>query len=207
MSDPEVIAGWLLLAGPVLGLIPVAHPALISIWSMPREAFVAAVSDHRVAWAWLNGGFALASIATTAGLLVVAGVEPDPGAAAVLLACAVGYAVGAVLWCAVLAIRTRTTPLLAPEHDVDSGAGETDRTAARLLEAATTGLFHAFVVITACALVGLSAVLLLTDASPVWVAATLLLTGTAVAIWLLRTGDVIPAVVYVPTALLGVTLL
>lgn len=200
MNDPEAIAGGLLLAGPVLGLIPVAHPALIRIWSLPRAAFVAAVADHRGAWAWLNSGFAVASIATTAGLLVMAGAEPDRVAAAALLACAVAYNVGAVLWCAVLAVRTRTTPLLAD-------LGELDRHPARLLEAATTALFQAFVLITAVALVGLGAAALLTNGTPGWVAAALLLTGAAAAAWLLRTGDVIPAVLYVPTALLGVTLL
>lgn len=202
MSDPWAVAGWLLLAGPVLGLIPAAHPALVPIWSMPRDAFVATVAAHRVAWAWLNAGFALASIATAAGLLALAGTMPDRATSAALLACTVGYGIGAVLWCEVLAIRTHTTPLLA-----DLGAGEPDLTQTPLLDASITALFQAFVLITAVSLAGLGAVLLIAGPNPAWVAAALLLTGTATTAWLLRTGDIIPAVLYLPTALLGITIL
>ncbi len=31
MSDTTTLAGWLLVAGPVLGLIPVGHPVLLSM--------------------------------------------------------------------------------------------------------------------------------------------------------------------------------
>jgi len=202
MNDPQAVAGWLLVAGPVLGLIPVAHPALLPIWSMPRDVFVATVAAHRVAWAWLNAGFTLASVATAAGLLALAGTLPDSATSAALLACTAGYGIGAALWCAVLAIRTRTTPLLA-----ELGPGELDRPHTRLLDAATTALFHAFVLITAVSLACLGAVLLLTGPSPVWVGAALLLTGTGATAWLLRAGDVVPAVLYLPTALLGITML
>jgi hypothetical protein len=201
MNDPQAVAGLLLVAGPMLGLIPVAHPALLRIWSMPQDAFVATVAAHRVAWAWLNAGFTLASIATAAGLLALAGTMPDRATAAALLACTAGYGIGAVLWCAVLAIRTRSTPLLA-----DLGAGELHLPQVRLLEAATTALFQAFVLITAVSLAALGSVLM-TGPNPAWVAAALLLTGTAATAWLLRTGDLIPAVLYLPTALLGFTML
>jgi hypothetical protein len=202
MSDPQAVAGWLLVAGPVLGLIPVAHPALLRIWSMPREVFVTTVAANRVAWAWLNAGFTLASVATTGGLLALASSPPDRSTSAALLACTAGYGIGAVLWCAVLAVRARTTPPLA-----DLGAGGLDRPEARLLEAVTTALFQSFVLITAVSLAGLGAVLLLTGPSPAWAAAALLLTGSTATVWLLRTGDVIPALLYLPTALLGITLL
>lgn len=201
MNDPQAVAALLLVAGPILGLVPVTHPALLRIWSMPRDAFVATVASHRVAWAWLNAGFTLASIATAAGLLALAGGMPDTATSAAVLACTVGYSIGAVLWCAVLAIRTRSTPLLA-----DLGADELDLPQTRLLDAATTGLFQAFVLITAMSLAALGAVLLMTGTTPAWVAAALLLTGTAATAWLLRTGDLIPAVLYLPTALLGITL-
>ncbi len=202
MTDPQAVAGWLLVGGPVLGLIPAAHPALVPIWSMPRDAFVSTVATHRVAWAWLNAGFTLASIATTAGLLALVGSLTDEATSAGALACATGYGVGAVLWCVVLAIRTRTTPLLG-----DLGAGALESPAARILDAATTALFQAFALITAVSLAGLAAVLLMTNSSPAWSAAALLLTGVGAAAWLLRTGDLIPALLYVPTVLLGITLL
>jgi hypothetical protein len=56
-------------------------------------------------------------------------------------------------------------------------------------------------------LAGLGAVLLMTGPAPAWVAAALLLTGATATAWLLRTGDLIPAVLYLPTALLGITML
>jgi len=68
-------------------------------------------------------------------------------------------------------------------------------------------LFRAFVLMTAVSLVGLGAVLLVTGPSPAWVDAALVLTGTAATVWLLRTGDLIPAALYLPTAMLGITLL
>lgn len=202
MNDPQAVAGLLLVAGPVLGLIPAAHPSLLRIWAMPRDAFVATVASHRLAWTWLNAGFTLASIATAAGLLALTGTMPDRATSAELLACTASYSIGAVLWCAVLAIRTRTTPLLG-----DLGAGELDRPEARLLDAGPTGLFQAFVLVTAVSLAGLGSVLLSIGPTPAWVAAALLLTGTAATAWLLRTGDLIPAVLYLPTMLLGITLL
>jgi hypothetical protein len=202
VNGPQVVAGWLLAAGPLLGLIPVGHPALVRIWSMPRDEFVATVAAHRVAWTWLNTGFALASIATAAGLLALSATTPGRATSAALLACTGGYGIGAVLWCAVLAIRTHTTPLQA-----DLGAGHLDLPGTPLLDAAITGLFQAFVLITALSLACLGAVLLIAGPNPAWVAAAVLLTGAGATAWLLRTGDLIPAVLYLPTVLVGVTLL
>ena len=197
----QTVAGWLMLAGPLVGLIPVAHPSLLRIWSLPQAAFVQAVAAHRVVWAWLNAGFVLASAATTAGLFVLASSMSEHAESAMVLASATTYGIAAVLWCAVLAIRTRTTPLLG-----DLGPVVLDSPQARLLEAATTALFQAFVLITAVALAALGATLAFTGTAPAWTAAVLLLTGVAAAGWLLRTGDVIPAVLYLPTMLLGWTL-
>lgn len=202
MSGPQSVAGLLLVAGPVVGLIPVAHPALLGIWSMSLVDFVATVAAHRVAWAWLNTGFAVASIATTAGLLALSATTPGRVTSAALLACTAGYGIGAVLWCAVLAIRTHTTPLQAA-----LGTGDLDLPGMPLLDAVIAGLFQAFVLITALSLACLGAVLLITGPNPAWVAAALLLTGTAMTAWLLHTGDLIPAMLYLPTVLLGVTLL
>jgi hypothetical protein len=198
----SALAGWLLVAGPVMGMVPVAHPALVPVWSMPRERFVATVGTHRTAWAWLNAGFALATIATTAGLVAFAVSLPDGPAATAVLAAAIGYLVGGALWCAVLAIRTRTTPLLA-----DLGAATLTSREVALLDATSTGLFQAFVLITGAALAGLGSILLLTAAAPAALALLLVLSGIGMIGWLVGTGDVIPAVLYLPTLVLGVALL
>lgn len=72
MTDPTTVAGWLLILGPVLGVIPVANPALVRIWTMPRLDHLATVGAHRRGWALLNIGFGFATMVTTAGLFVMA---------------------------------------------------------------------------------------------------------------------------------------
>ena len=134
-------------------------------------------------------------------MLAFALTVPDGAAFAWVLAGTTGYALGAVLWCVVLAVRSRTNVLLA---DLDPGA--LDSPQVRMLEESLTALFQAFVLITAVALAALGATLAFTGTAPAWTAAVLLLTGAAAATWLLRTGDVIPAVLYLPILLLGLTL-
>ena len=55
MIDALVVAGVLLVASPVLGLIPVAYPPFFTVWMAPRERHIETVASHRRAWAWLNG--------------------------------------------------------------------------------------------------------------------------------------------------------
>jgi hypothetical protein len=204
MPDPITLAGWLLILSPVLGLVPVAHPRLMPIWSMDREGFIRTVGQHRRAWAWLNAGFTLATVGTTAGLAVMAmALGDDAGRAAALTATTVAYGVGGVLWCVVLAIRTRTTPALA-----DLMAAGTDTEPAEgLVGAATGGIFVAFVALTSLALIALGLVLLAGGGVTAAVASVVALVGLLTLAWLLRAGDVIPAVLYVPTLLLGIALL
>jgi len=204
VPDPFTIAGWLLIASPLLGLVPVAHPALVPIWSMPRQDFIRTVGAHRRAWAMLNAGFVLATVGTTAGLAVLA-IAPasDQGRAAALAATTVAYAVGGVLWCVVLAIRTRTTPALAELL----AAGTATEPAEGLVGAATGGIFVAFVALTSVALIALGIVLLSGGGVAAPVAIVVITIGALTGAWLLRTGDVIPAVLYVPTMLVGVALL
>ncbi len=204
MPDPITLAGWLLIACPVLGSFPVGNPSLVRIWSMGREDFIRTVGEHRRAWAWLNAGFTLATVGTTAGLVVLAAaLGDDPGQRAALLAIAVAYGFGGVLWCAVLSIRTRTTPALADLL----AAGDATEPAERLVGAATGGLYVAFVALTSLSLVALGFVLLAGGGVAWPIAALVALTGVLMLAWLLRTGDVIPAVLYPPTLLVGIALL
>jgi hypothetical protein len=201
--DVRTLAGLLLALGPVIGLIPVANPSLIRIWSASREDHLATVGDHRVAWAWLNAGFVLATVATAIGLAMLPAVlDAEPGLAAALTAIALTYAIGGGLWCAVLAIRTRTTPTLA---DLVA-TGITTEPGESLLGAANGGLFAAFILLTATALVGLGVTLTLSDdAAPV--ALVSVVVGVLAVALQVRTGDLIPATLYLPTLLLGIALL
>ncbi len=146
MADGVAIAGWLLVAGTILGLAPVANPSLLRVFLVSRAEHIAMVGAHRRAWYALNAGFAAATVATIGGLAVLAVVvEVDDPALAALVAGTAASAVGGVLWCAVLAIRSRVTPAMAGRPDPDPAPG--------LLDEAQGGLFAGYVLMTAVALV------------------------------------------------------
>jgi hypothetical protein len=199
-----VTAGWLLLVGPLLGVIPVAYPPLLGIWTTTRENHLRTVGAHRRAWALLNAGFGLATVATTVGLALLAGAPwAAPETATWLIVAALTYAAGGFLWLAVHAIRKRTTPALA--ELVAGGLGT--EPAETLVGAATGGLFGAFVVLTSVALAVLGGGLLVTGGLAAPVAAVVAIAGVLVIGWLVAAGDIIPAVVYLPTMLVGLALL
>ena len=203
MPEERVAAGLLLVLGPVLGLLPVGYPPLLGIWRADRATHRATVAAHRRAWAMLNAGFGVATIATATGLGLLRAGAAMPLASVGLEAVTVAYVMGGVLWLAFLAMRTRTTPLLAADAGVDRLAAADD-----LLGAATGGLFAAYTVVTAVALIGLGAVITL-GSSPAG-AATGLVAGIVAAVALvgqLRTGDSIPAVLYLSTIVVGVAVL
>jgi hypothetical protein len=203
-TDATTIAGALLVVGPVVGAIPIAHPALVRVWAGPRERYLAIIGEHRRAWYVLNAGFSLATISTAAGLgILAAASDVTTARGAWLIAVAVAYALGGVQWLAMLAIRAVRDPLLA---DMVAQERPTEP-AESLLGAATSGLFAAFVYTTALTLIALAAVLGLAGgvAAPVAVVA-----GAVAALVLavqLRTGDCIPAILYVPSLVVGVALL
>lgn len=204
MTDATTIAGFLLVVGPVAGAVPIAHPQLMRVWSAPREQYLATIGAHRRAWYALNAGFAVATLATAAGLAVlavVAGLDDAPGQ--LLLAITVAYALGGSPWLAMLAIRAARDPLLADML----ADGRTTEPAEALLGAATGGLFASFVLITGTTLVALSAVLWSGGIVAPPVAAIAGLIAVVVLAIQLRSGDCIPAILYVPTVLVGIALL
>jgi hypothetical protein len=203
MPEPATLAGLLLVLGPVVGLIPVAHPALIPVWSASRERQLEIVAAHRRAWWVLNAGFGLATVATAAGLAILALTAPTAPGSAALVPGAVAYLAGGVLWCAVLAIRSRVTPLLG---DLVA-AGTPTEPAETLVGAAQGGLFAGFVVATAAALVAVGPGLIAADVVPAVVGVVQVIAGAGVLLWLLAAGDVVPAVIYLPTLVLGLALL
>lgn len=204
MPEARVIAGLLLAVAPLIGLVPVAYPPLVPIWTTTRERHIALVAAHRRAWHLLNLGFGLATLGTAGGLVaLVIALGADAGQAALVASLAVVYLVGGTLWCAVLAIRARTTPAL---HDLGRDAAA-PANAEALLGAATSGLFAGFVLATGPALLGLCAVLALGGTVAVPVAALAALVAAVATGSQVVTGDTIPAVLYPPTMLIGVALL
>jgi hypothetical protein len=196
----DTVAGWLLVAGTIVGLAPVANPSLLRVFLVPRAEHIAIVAAHRRGWYVLNGGFAAATVATTAALAMLAlVVDAGDAARGGLIAGTTTYAVGGVLWCAMLAIRSRVTPALAGRGDPDP--------AGRLLEEAQGGLFAAYVLMTAVALVVLGVTLAVGGGVSIVVAALTILVGVGALAIQLVTGDLVPAVLYLPTLALGIALL
>lgn len=204
MTDGLTVAAVLLVAGPMVGGVGVSNPALFRVWFVPRDEHLALVRAHRRAWMAISAGFTVATVVTASGLAVLAGaVDVADGPRAVLAAAAVVYAIAGSLWCAVLAIRARTTLALAEMV----AAGTPTEPAETLLGAALGGLFAAFVLATGAALVVLGVTLAASGVIAVPVAWLTALITVVVLLGQLRSGDSIPAVLYLPTMLVGLALL
>ena len=204
MTDGVTVAAALLVIGPVVGGVGASSPALFRIWSASREDHLTTVLAHRRAWMSLNAGFAIATVTTAAGLTVLAGaLDVADGPRAILAAAAVVYAIAGALWCSVLAIRTRTTPALAELV----AAGTPTEPAETLLGATLGGLFAAFVLTTGAALLTAGIGLALGGAVAAPVAWFSILVAVVAVVGTFVSGDVVPAVLYPPTLLIGLALL
>jgi hypothetical protein len=204
MPDGATVGAAFLVAGPAIATICLLYPPFWRVWTVAREEHLALVAAHRLAWTMANVGFTFAAVLSAAGLVLLAlSVDVADGPRAVLVAGAVAYAIGGSLWCAVLAIRNRTTPALA-RMVADGSPTEPAET---LLGSAMGGLFATFMLTTAAALVAVGATLALSGvvAAPIAWLATLI--AAAALGRFITSGDVIPAVVYFPTLLLGIALL
>ena len=204
MHDGLTVAAWLLVAGPLLGVLGFYDTGLYRVWNMPREEQLALVGAHRRGWTALNAGFVVATLFTAAGLGVLAGtLAVDDAPRAALAAIAVAYAVAGTLWCVVLAARSRTTPLLA---DLVA-AGKPTEPAEAVVGAALGGVFIAFSLIASVALLALGITLTLAGGVAAAVAWFATLIGALAIVVIFVTGDLVPAVLYLPTLFLGIALL
>jgi len=204
MSDEIRLAAALLVAGPVVGAMCLMYPPFFRVWMVDREEHLAMVAAHPMAWRMVNVGFVAATALTTAGLGILAGgLDLAAGPRAILAAAVVAYAIGAILWCVVLAVRSRTTPQLAEMVAADRPT----EPAESLLGAALGGLFVAFVWTTSPAILGITLALTLGGSVGVPVAVVAALVTALALGGQILTGDTIPAILYVPTLLLGLALL
>ena len=153
MPDSITAAGVLLALGPLVGAIPVANPSLLRVWSASRDEHLAIIGAHRVAWAALNLGFGLATIATAAGLAVLAlAADPDTARAAALAVVASPMRSGAR--CGARSSRSGRARRRPRGSRPRRAADRTRRDPARR---SPGGLFAAFVVATCAALTVLGA--------------------------------------------------
>ena len=204
MSDGLATAAVLLVAGPVIGTVCLFYPPLFRVWTVPREEHLSLVAAHGRAWTMVNVGFTLATVLTAGGLILLAGsLAAEDTPRAVLAAAAIAYTIGGVLWCAVLAIRARTTPALARLV----ASGTPTEPVETLLGAATGGLFAAFSLVTSLALVAIGVTLTLGGGVAAPIAWLVTLIGALATAWFIAAGDIIPAVLYFPTLFIGIALL
>lgn len=204
MGDGLMVAAALLTIGPIVGGVGVARPSLFRTWTAPREEQLALIRAHRRDWALANAGFAVATVVTAAGLAVLAGtVTVDDGPRTILAASAVVYAIAGTQWCAVVAIRDRTTPALAEMV----AAGAPTEPAETLLGAAFNGLLSAFMLATSASLVTIGITLAVNGGVMAPVAWLATLIAAAAFVGSVPPREVIPAVVYFPTLLVGLALL
>jgi hypothetical protein len=204
MPDALVLAAVLLVAGPAIGTACLAYPPFVRVWTAQREEHLALVAAHPVAWRIANVGFTIATVLTAGGLFVLAAsVAVDDAPRAALIAGAVAYAIAGSLWCAILAIRTRTTPAIAALV----AAGSRTEPAEALVGSVIGGLYSSFLLTAGAALIAIGSTLALAggEASPAaWLATTV--ASLAVARHA-TSGDVIPAIIYIPTLIIGLELL
>jgi hypothetical protein len=204
MNDGITVASVLLVVGPVVGGVGASSPALFRVWSASREEHLATILAHRRAWMSINAGFAIATLMTAAGLNVLAGaLDVADGPRAVLAAAAVVYAIAGALWCSVLAIRTRTTPALAAMV----AAGTQTEPAETLLGETLGGLFAAFLLATSAALLTVGIGLGLGGAVAAPVAWFAIVVAVVAVVGFFVSGDMVPAVLYPATLLIGLALL
>ncbi len=125
------------------------------------------------------------------------------GPRSVLAAAAVVYAIAGTLWCAVVTIRDRTTPALAGMVV----AGTPTEPGEALLGAAFSGLFSAFMLASSASLVTIGLTLAISGGVAAPVAGLATLIAAAPIVGALASREVIPAVIYFPTLLIGLALL
>jgi hypothetical protein len=204
MSDDLRLGAALLMAGPIIGALCLTYPPFFRVWMVGREEHLAMVASHPLAWRMVNVGFVAATVLTTAGLGILAGgLDLGDGPRAVLAAAVAAYAIGGGLWCVVLAVRSRTTPQLAAMVAADRPT----EPAETLLGSALGGLFSAFVWTTSLAILGITAALALGGPVGMPVVVIAALVSALALVGQILTGDTIPAILYVPTLLLGLALM
>jgi hypothetical protein len=195
--------GWLLVVGPVLFLVGAGNPRLVTVWTAPRDRFLAVVHERPRAWRFTNVLFLAATVVTAAGLDVLPVLLPDPGARLLAAAGSATFSFAAVLWAVSLVYRLAVVPTV-PGRFADIGAIDP---AAQFAEQWAGGLFAAFIVIGAAGLgaiglaiaIGGPIVAVLGAATSLF--ALLLLAGFLVA------GDMPPFTLYLPPLAIGLAIL
>ncbi len=207
MADPfdgVQAAGALLTAGGVLLVLLVGPTAFISpaIWNGPQDVALRLIEEHSLIWRVANLGFALATIATAAGLFLVPSLVGER-ATSLAWVSAVTFLLAAVPWLLMLAIRLAITPGVADGFVADGTVDPAYAPLTRLGEA----LFPAFILIASGSIVALGVAIIAGGSLGEPLGWACVAAGVAIAGSYLVFGDTLPAFVYVPTAAVGIAIL
>jgi|GEM_PF-3236454 len=197
------VTGWLLVVGSITFCVGAGNPLLVRAWTAQQDLFLSIVARHPRAWLVTNVLFAVGTVLTAAGLVLLPASVPAGWPREVAIAGATGFAIAAVLWLVSLVYRLAVQPSVARTFaetgTVDPWVATFDRLSG--------GLFQAFIVV---AFAGLAAIGVATTAGgPIpaplgWGVATVsvLLVGV-----LLLVGDMPPFTVYLVSLAFGIALL
>jgi hypothetical protein len=173
-----------------------------AIWNGPQDVALRLISDHSGVWRLANVGFALATIATAAGLFLTPGLVGDRGVSMAWVS-AVAFVLAAVPWLVILAIRLAVTPGVADAFVAD---GTVDPVAAPL-DRLGGPLYPAFILIGSGSIVALGAAIVAGGSLGDPLGWACLVAGVAIGGSYLVIGDTLPAFVYFPTTAVGIAML
>ena len=207
MPDPLVgawFAGLLLAGGGLFLLLLVGPTAFIppAIWTGPQDVSLRLIAEHALIWRLANLGFVLATALTAAGLCLVPELVGDRGTSLAWTA-AVAFLLAAAPWLLMLAIRLAITPGVAAGFVV---SGTVDP-AFVSLDRLGGALFPTFMLIASGSIVALGAAIVAGGSLSAALGWACIVAGMVFGGGYLLLGDMLPAVIYFPTAGVGIVLL
>ena len=197
-------AGLFLTTAVVVGFALLAPTARLpaTLWTGSDEVALPLIAQHPLTWRLANLGFAIATALTTAGLWILSDAVGDVDGAPVIAGAAL-YTLASALWLITLLLRLLSVPSVAAGFVATGSIDPAHVPLARLAGA----LFVGFIYLSAAALVAVGAGLVDGGViSPVfgWISVVV---GVGTMGGMIVLGDMLPAIVYLPTGLIGFALL
>ena len=196
------MAGWLLVLGAGAFIVGAANPALFAVWTASETTQLKLIHGAPTAWAITNVLFVVATVLTSSGLWLV---PDDVGASGLTLArvASVAYLLGASAWLASLVFRLVVTPDAATTF-VAQGSVEP---AYAMVARWSGGLFTLFTYVAGGSLVALGVAVVVGGTLSVLAGWFAIIVGAIIVAGYAIAGDMPPVISYLPTGLIGITLL
>ena len=193
------VAGWLLLAGGAFAIVGAMLPPYRQ-WYGPQEEGFRAIAGNPVGWWCIHAGFFLGTIFSALGLAVLASVLRGHAGCTWALVAAVAFGIAGTAWSVNLAYRLSVWKWAA---ETFVATGVTPEVFVPLRRWAAM-LFAIFSFVGYAAVACLGAATLRAGLGPVWLRWGTVACGVSAGFVV---GHNVPFIMYVPFAILGVTLL